>query len=79
MANVEIRIVKDKHGQWNVAAFDNGGHRIASGGAESPRAAAIWLVRHVNRIADETELALIELGFLTEAECELVLEEKAAP
>lgn len=76
---ISISINKDKRSSgWQMRAMDSGdGHEreIVRGGAATPREAAIWLLRNVNRLAAEVEERLVELGFLTEAECEAVLAE----
>lgn len=79
---ISINAHKDKKRKtWQMCAMDSGDNNareILRGGGESPRQAAIWLLRNVNRLAAEVEEQLIELGFLTEAECEEVLAEPEA-
>lgn len=75
---ISINIHKDKRGAWCMRVMDagtNGEREILHSGADSPRQAAIWLLRNVNRLATEVEEQLVELGFLTEAECEAALAE----
>jgi hypothetical protein len=76
---ISISIHKDKKRvTWQMRAMDSGDNserEILRGGGDSPRQAAIWLLRNVNRLAAEIEERLIELGFLTEAECEAALVE----
>jgi len=47
-----------------VTAVD-GGRKVASGSGASVREAATWLVKHVNRIARQTEALLLEMKLLT--------------
>ena len=74
---ISISIHKDKkHSTWQMRVMDSGDNdarEILRGGAASPREAALWLLRNVNRLAAEVEERLVELGFLTEAECEAAL------
>ena len=73
---ISISIHKEKRGTWQMRVMDagaNGEREILRGGAATPREAAIWLLRNVNRLAAEVEERLVELGFLTAAECEEVL------
>jgi len=76
---ISISIHKDKHHTWQLRVMDSGDNNareILRGGAPSPREAALWLLRNVNRLAAEVEERLVELGFLTEAECEAALAEE---
>ena len=78
---ISISIHREKRGTWQMRVMDtgaNGEREILRGGAATPREAAIWLLRNVNRLAAEVEERLVELGFLTEAECEVVLAEPEA-
>ena len=74
---ISISIHKDKkHNTWQMRVMDSGDNdarEILRGGASSPQEAARWLLRNVNRLAAEVEERLVELGFLTESECEAVL------
>ena len=73
---ISISIHKNKRGTWQIRVMDSGENNereILRSGAETPKQAAIWLLCNVNRLAVEVEERLIELGFLTEAECEEVL------
>ena len=73
---ISISIQKDKRGTWQMRVMDSGENHereILRGGAKTPREAALWLLRNVNRLATEVEERLVELGLLTEAECEAVL------
>lgn len=76
---ISISAHKDKkHNTWQLRvmdAGDNSTREILRGGAATPREAALWLLRNVNRLAAEVEEQLVELGFLTEAECEVALAE----
>ena len=79
---ISISIHKDKRQGWQMRVMDSGeSHQreILRGGAKTPREAALWLLRNVNKLAAEVEEQLVELGFLTEAECEVVLAEADAP
>ena len=80
---ISISLQKDKkHHTWQLRvmdAGDNNAREILRGGAATPREAALWLLRNVNRLAAEVEEQLVELGFLTEAECEAVLAEMDEP
>ena len=80
---ISISIHKDKKRRtWQMRVMDSGENNereILRGGAESPREAALWLLRNVNKLAAEVEERLVELGFLTEAECEAVLAEMDEP
>ena len=80
---ISISAQKDKkHSTWQLRvmdAGDNGAREILRGGAATPREAALWLLRNVNRLAAEVEEQLVELGFLTEAECEAALAEMDDP
>ena len=76
---ISISLYKDKRHAWQMRVMDSGSNNereILRGGAATPREAAIWLLRNVNRLAAEVEEQLIELGFMTEAECEAVLAEE---
>lgn len=77
---ISISIHKDKRGgSWQMRVMDSGANserEILRGGAATPREAALWLLRNVNRLAAEVEDRLIELGFLTAAECESALAEE---
>lgn len=73
---ISISVHKDKRSGWQMRVMDAGSNserEILRGGADTPRQAAIWLLRNVNRLAAEVEEQLVELGFLTEADCEAVL------
>jgi N-acetylmuramoyl-L-alanine amidase len=77
----KVSVHKDKHNPWHMRVMDagsNNAREIVRSGGETPREAAIWLLRNVNKIAVEVEEQLVELGFLTEAECEAVLAESEA-
>jgi hypothetical protein len=50
-----------------VSALD-GDRKIASGSGASVHEAATWLVKHVNRIARQTEALVLEAKLLTEEE-----------
>jgi len=79
---ISISIHKDKRQGWQMRVMDSGeSHQreILRGGAKTPREAALWLLRNVNKLAAEVEEQLVELGFLTEAECEAVLVEVDEP
>lgn len=79
---ISISIHKEKRGTWQMRVMDAGANserEILRGAAATPREAAIWLLRNVNRLAAEVEERLVELGFLTEVECEEVLAESGAP
>jgi hypothetical protein len=71
---IAISLHKDKkHHTWQMRvmdAGDNSTREILRGGGGTPREAALWLLRNVNKLADEVEEQLVELGFLTEAECD---------
>lgn len=78
---ISISIHKDKRGGWQMRVMDtgsNGEREILRGGAATPREAAVWLLRNVNKLAAEVEERLVELGLLSEAECEAVLAESDA-
>jgi hypothetical protein len=78
---ISINLQKDKSGTWHMRAMDTGKNNereILRGGGESPRQATIWLLRRVNKLAAKVEEQLVELGFLTEAECEAALAETAS-
>jgi hypothetical protein len=78
---ISISIHKDKHNTWRMRVMDAGANserEILHSGAETPRQAAIWLLRNVNKLAAEVEEQLVELGFLTETDCETVLAESLA-
>lgn len=78
---ISISIHKDKRGTWQMRVMDAGANdarEILRGGAATPRDAAIWLLRNVNGLAAEVEARLVELGFLTEAECEDALADPEA-
>lgn len=75
---ISISIHKDKRHGWQMRVMDSGEsheREILRGGAKTPREAALWLLRNVNKLAAEVEERLVDLGFLTEAECEAVLAE----
>lgn len=80
---ISISAQKDKkRNTWQMRvmdAGDNSTREILRGGAATPREAALWLLRNVNRLAAEVEEQLVELGFLTEAECEAALAEMDEP
>ena len=79
---ISINLQKTKHGSWQMRAMDAGANNerlILSGGGDSPRQAALWLLRNVNKLAAEVEEQLIALGFLTDAECEAALAETENP
>lgn len=80
---ISISIHKDKRSAWQMRVMDAGSNNereIIRSGGESPQQAAIWLLRNVNRLAVEVEERLVELGLLTESECEAALaEESRAP
>ena len=80
---ISISAQKDKkHNTWRLRVMDTGDNsarEILRGGAATPREAALWLLRNVNRLAAEVEEQLVELGFLTEAECEAALAEMDEP
>ena len=76
---ISISIHKDNRGVWHVRAMDAGQNNervIISGGAATPREAALWLLRNVNKLATEIEEQLVELGMLTEVEIEAELSDK---
>ena len=78
---ISINLQKDKRGNWQMRAMDTGKNNereILRGGGDSPRQAAVWLLRNVNKLASEVEEQLVELGFLTEAECEAALADTAS-
>jgi hypothetical protein len=75
---ISINIHKDKRGTWRMRvmhAGENNEREIIQSGASTPKQAAIWLLRTANRLATEIEEQLVDLGFLTEAECEAALAE----
>jgi len=75
---ISISIHKDKHHTWQMRVMDsrdNNERMILQSGGASPRGAALWLLRNVNKLATEVEGRLVELGFLTAAECEDALAE----
>lgn len=77
---ISISIHKDKTARWQMRVMDAGSNHdreILRSGAATPREAAIFLLRNVNKLATEVEERLVELGFLTEAECEAALAEDA--
>lgn len=62
-------VVDEQAGRVYISAFD-AERKCATGSGKSPKEAAQWLIRHVNRIADQTERLLIEMGLLTEEEAD---------
>jgi len=76
---ISIDVYKDRQGAWKMRILNVAdGREILRSGAVTPREAAIWLLRKVNKVAVEVEERLVELGFLTEAECEAVIAEEDA-
>jgi hypothetical protein len=70
---------KDSKGEWTMLVIDGNNRPIMQSGARSPREAARWLLIRANKLADEIEQQLVELGFLSEADCEAALAEEKAP
>ena len=64
-----------KQGEWLMLVSDGNNRPIMQSGAHSPREAARWLLIRANKLADEIEEQLVELGFLSEADCEAALAE----
>ena len=76
---ISINIHKSRRNeQWRITALDdgNGQREIVSGGAATPREAALWLLRKAYQLTDEIEEQLVELGLLSEAECAAVRDEE---
>ena len=62
-----IMIDKTKDG-YRLTAHENG-HMVAAGADKTVPQAAAWLVKNINRLVADVENAVIEAGFLTEAQC----------
>jgi predicted transcriptional regulator len=69
-----IEVTKEKVSMFAVDE-SVGATRLAFGHGADLKAAARWLVRRVNRTADQVEERIRELGLLTEEEIEDVLAE----
>jgi hypothetical protein len=63
---ISINLQKDKSGTWHMRAMDT----VKNNERE--------ILRRVNKLAAKVEEQLVELGFLTEAECEAALAETAS-
>jgi hypothetical protein len=72
---ITLALRKDRKGEWEMRAIDGNDHTVVRSGAKSPREAARWLLLRANKIAEEIEEQIIELGYMTAAECEAVLAE----
>ena len=49
------------------------GRELCAGADTTPNKAALWLARHVNRLAGQTEELLVDLGYCTEDEIDAIV------
>lgn len=69
---MEIKTQKRK-GKVHLSVMDNG-HVVAHAEGDTVPEAAKWLVHQVDRIAQQTGALVVEMGLLTEAQVEDIIE-----
>lgn len=72
MITIEMTKLNAKDGKpalWQLVARDTATAKVvATGGGETPRIAAKWLVHKVNRLLADVENHLVEMDLITERE-----------
>jgi hypothetical protein len=76
--SVTLTIAKQKKGaKYVLQAIDSSNRTVVAASGHSPKDAAEWLIRAINRRLVDIEQAIIDLGLLTDAEIEVIGDEES--
>jgi hypothetical protein len=53
---------------FTLTLLDNGDRRLCSSSGTTPKEAALWFVRNINRIAEQAEQLIVDLALMTDDE-----------